>query len=72
MLVEDQAIVDARRRLWEDSRLAVEHGTATAEAALASGAYRPEAGERVVVLLYGANTDPSDLAEPAPAPGATG
>jgi threonine dehydratase len=62
VLVDDKAIVDARRRLWEDYRLAVEHGTAAAFAAVTSGAYLPAAGERVVVLLCGANTDPSDLA----------
>ncbi|WP_084599761.1 threonine/serine dehydratase [Actinoplanes subtropicus] len=61
LLVDDKAIVDARRRLWDDYRLAVEHGTAAAYAALTSGAYLPAAGERVVVLLCGANTDPSDL-----------
>ena len=42
-------------------RLVVEHGTAAAYAALTSGAYLPAPGERVVVLLCGANTDPSDL-----------
>ena len=62
VLVEDQAVVEARRRLWEDYRVAVEHGTATAQAALSSGAYVPAPGERVVVLLCGANTDPSTLA----------
>jgi threonine dehydratase len=61
VLVDDQAIVDARRRLWEDYRIAVEHGTAAAYAALISGSYTPEPGERVVVLLCGANTDPADL-----------
>jgi threonine dehydratase len=62
LLVDDKAIVDARRRLWDDYRLVVEHGTAAAFAALTSGAYLPAADERVVVLLCGANTDPSDLA----------
>ncbi|MEV4275815.1 serine/threonine dehydratase [Actinoplanes xinjiangensis] len=62
VLVEDGAIVEARRRLWDEHRLVVEHGTAAAHAALLSGAYRPEPGERVVVLLCGANTDPADLA----------
>ncbi len=61
VLVEDAAIVRARRRLWDDYRIAVEHGTAAAYAALIDGAYTPEPGERVVVLLCGANTDPSDL-----------
>jgi threonine dehydratase len=61
VLVDDKAIVDARRRLWGDFRIVVEHGTAAAYAALTAGAYLPAAGERVVVLLCGANTDPSDL-----------
>jgi threonine dehydratase len=62
VLVDDQAIIDARRQLWEDYRIAVEHGTAAAYAALGSGAYVPAAGERVVVVLCGANTNPADLA----------
>jgi threonine dehydratase len=62
ILVDDKAIVDARRRLWEDYRIVVEHGTAAAQAALNSGAYLPAPDERVVVLLCGANTNPADLA----------
>ncbi|MCA2212555.1 threonine/serine dehydratase [Jidongwangia harbinensis] len=62
VLVDDQAIVDARRRLWEDYRIAVEHGTAAGYAAVLSGGYTPAPGERVVVLLCGANTDPAGLA----------
>ncbi|MEU7161616.1 threonine/serine dehydratase [Streptomyces chrestomyceticus] len=61
LLVPDEAIVAARRSLWDDRRLAVEHGTAAALAALRSGAYRPAPGERVCVVVCGANTDPSDL-----------
>jgi threonine dehydratase len=62
VLVTDEAIVDARRRLWDDHRIVVEHGTAAALAALMTGAYTPAPGERVVVLLCGANTDLTDLA----------
>ncbi|MFY1672503.1 threonine/serine dehydratase [Plantactinospora sp. WMMB334] len=62
VLVTDEQIVEARRLLWSTYRLAVEHGTAAALAALTSGAYRPAAGERLAVLLCGANTDPADLA----------
>jgi threonine dehydratase len=62
VLVSDQAIMDARRHLWDDYRIVVEHGTAAAYAASTSGAYRPANGERVVVLLCGANTNPADLA----------
>ena len=61
VLVDDQAIIDARRALWNDYRIAVEHGTAAAHAALTSGAYAPSRTERVVVLLCGANTNPADL-----------
>jgi threonine dehydratase len=61
ILVGEDAIIAARQELWQDYRLAVEHGGATAHAALLSGAYRPEPEERVVVILCGANTSPSDL-----------
>lgn len=60
-LVTDDAIVEARRLLWRELRLVVEHGAATALAGLTSGAYVPGVDERVVVVLCGANTDPSDL-----------
>ncbi|WP_229072313.1 serine/threonine dehydratase [Actinoplanes sp. DH11] len=62
VLVEDEAIVEARSRLWDEYRIVVEHGTAAAQAALLSRAYVPEPGEKVAVLLCGANTNPSDLA----------
>ncbi|CND81678.1 threonine dehydratase%2C medium form [Mycobacterium tuberculosis] len=61
VLVPDEAIIEARRHLWAEYRLAVEHGTAAALAALRTGAYRPSPDERVMVVLCGANTDPSDL-----------
>ncbi|RKS72208.1 threonine dehydratase [Actinomadura pelletieri DSM 43383] len=61
VLVSEEAIVEARRFVWAEYRLVIEHGAATAVAALRSGAYRPAPDERVVVLLCGANTDPSDL-----------
>ncbi|MFG3254518.1 serine/threonine dehydratase [Streptomyces sp. NPDC048172] len=65
VLVPDAEIVRARRALWDGHRVAVEHAAATALAALTSGAYVPEDGERVTVVLCGANTDPTDLAGPA-------
>ncbi|MEV4630740.1 threonine/serine dehydratase [Micromonospora sp. NPDC049523] len=61
VLVSDDDLLGARQQLWDRWRIVVEHGAAAAYAALASGAYRPEPGERVAVLLCGANTDPSDL-----------
>jgi len=64
VLVTDAAIVQARQALWDSRRIVVEPGGATALAALLSGAYRPEPGERVAVVLCGANTDPGDLVAP--------
>jgi threonine dehydratase len=61
VLVTDDDITRARRILWDTYRIVVEHGAATAFAALTSGAYVPAAGERFVVVLCGANTDPSTL-----------
>ncbi|MGR6921785.1 threonine/serine dehydratase [[Actinomadura] parvosata] len=61
VLVTDEAIVSARRTLWERHRLAAEHAGAAAYAALLSGAYRPEPGERVAVVVCGSNTDPATL-----------
>lgn len=61
VLVPDEEVVSARHDLWERFRVVVEHGTAAAWAALRTGAYRPAPGERVGVLLCGANTDPATL-----------
>ena len=61
VLVTDEDLIDARRRLWDEHRIVVEHGAAAAFAALTSGAYTPTRGERVAIVLCGANTDPSDL-----------
>jgi threonine dehydratase len=65
VLVPDDAITRARQLLWDRWRIVVEHGAATAIAALLDGAYRPADGERVAVVLCGANTDPADLGPPA-------
>lgn len=62
-LVSDDAIRLAMARLWVDFRIAAEPGGATALAALMSGAYRPEKGERVGVLVCGGNVDPALLEE---------
>jgi threonine dehydratase len=64
-LVTDDAIRAAQARLWRDWRMATEPGGAAALAALISGAYRPRPGERVGVLLCGANVDLAKLAEAA-------
>jgi len=64
-LVTDEAIRDAQALLWRDYRLAAEPGGAAALAALISGAYKPRSGERVGVLLCGANVELNRLAEVA-------
>jgi threonine dehydratase len=68
VLVDDAQIGQARAVLWDRYRLAVEPGGATAFAALLGGVYRPEPGERVAVVLCGANTDPATLTSPTAAP----
>ncbi len=61
LLVSDDAVVDAQRALWDQLRQVAEPGGAAALAALRSGAYRPAYGERVGVLVCGANTDPAGV-----------
>lgn len=56
ILVSDDDIRAAQRALWEVLRVVAEPGGAAAMAALLSGRYRPAPGERVAVLLCGANT----------------
>jgi threonine dehydratase len=55
LLVSDEEIRDAQRRLWEDLRMVVEPGGATALAAVLSGRYHPAKGERTGIVLCGAN-----------------
>ncbi|MHB2168384.1 threonine/serine dehydratase [Alsobacter sp. R-9] len=62
VLVPDAAIRDAQLRLWSNWRIATEPGGAAALAALTSGRYSPAPGERVGVLVCGANVDPATLA----------
>lgn len=61
VVVDDAAIIATRQVVWERYRLAIEHGAATGLAALRTGAYRPRPGERIGVILCGANTNPGDL-----------
>lgn len=63
VLVEDADILAAQALLWRELRQWVEPGGATALAALLSGAYRPEPGERIAVLVCGANPAPEPLPE---------
>ncbi|WP_250301835.1 serine/threonine dehydratase [Streptomyces sp. A 4/2] len=61
VLVPDEAITATRAALWDRRRLAVEHAAATALTALSTGAYVPAAGEKVCVVLCGANTGLGDF-----------
>lgn len=61
VLVDDEAIVAARALAWAQWRVVLEHGAATALAAITAGAYRPAPDERVAVVLCGANTHHTDL-----------
>ena len=56
VVVTDEAILAAQKALWASTRIVAEPGGAAAMAALLSGRYRPEPGERVAVLVCGANT----------------
>lgn len=90
VLVTDAQLIAARQSLWDHRRIAVEHGTAAALAAVlateppspspdrpddipagrrprTARGYRPASGEKVAVVLCGANTDPGDLVPPSPA-----
>ena len=62
VLVTDHAIRNAQRLLWEQFRLIVEPGGATAAAALLSARFQPPPDARVGVVLCGANTDPTAFA----------
>jgi len=61
VVVDDDAIRAAQKVLWDRLRLIVEPGGATAFAALKSRAYVPEADERMVVVVCGANCDPATV-----------
>jgi threonine dehydratase len=56
VLVTDEAIAEAQKTLWRALRIVAEPGGAAAFSAILSGAYRPEAGERVAVVISGGNT----------------
>lgn len=61
VLVTDDAIRQAQKALWDSVRVATEPGGAAAMAAILSGRYVPGEGERVAVLVCGANTTAVDF-----------
>lgn len=58
LLVGEEDIAAAQRLIWDELRQFVEPAGATALSALLSGAYVPEADEKIAVLLCGANPAP--------------
>jgi threonine dehydratase len=62
VLVDDADIVATQKALWRAIRIVAEPGGAAALAAVLSGAYTPQKGERVGVLVCGANCDPGSVA----------
>jgi len=65
ILVNDHEIAQAQEALWSVLRVVTEPGGATAFAALLSARYQPKPGERVGVLLCGANTTAVNFASAA-------
>lgn len=61
VLVTDDAIQQAQQVLWKVLRIVAEPGGAAAFAAILSGRYKPQPGERVGVLLCGGNTSAVDF-----------
>lgn len=61
LLLPDEAIRAAQRWLWTELRLAVEPAAALGVAALQTGAYVPRDGEKICLILCGANMDPASL-----------
>ncbi|MBP5989509.1 MAG: threonine/serine dehydratase [Piscinibacter sp.] len=61
LVLRDEDIVDAQRWLWQSLKLAVEPAAALPLAALRSGAWQAQAGQRICLVLCGANVDPASL-----------
>jgi threonine dehydratase len=61
VLVDDASILAAQQALWQALRIAAEPAASVGIAALLAGAYKPAPGERVAVVISGANMAPSQL-----------
>ena len=62
LLLSDESIRAAQQWLWKELKLAVEPAAALPLAALQTGAYVPRAGEKVCLIVCGANVDPASIA----------
>jgi threonine dehydratase len=61
LLLRDDAIRNAQLWLWKELKLAVEPAAALPLAALQSGSYVPRPGEKICLIVCGANVDPATL-----------
>jgi len=61
LLLDDDAIRAAQLWLWKEMKLGVEAAAALPLTALQTGAYVPRAGEKVCLIVCGANVDPATL-----------
>ena len=61
-LIADDAIRAAQQALWRELRLAVEPAAALPLAALTTRTVVPRAGEKVLLVVCGANVDPASIA----------
>lgn len=61
VLVSDEAIVQAQKALWRAARIVAEPGGAATLAALLCGAYQPQLGERLGVVMCGGNSTAVDF-----------
>jgi threonine dehydratase len=62
LLLSDASIRTAQQWLWKELKLAVEPAAALPLAALQTGAYVPREGEKVCLIVCGANVDPATVA----------
>ncbi len=67
VLVPDDAILQAQKALWKVLRVVAEPGGAAAFAAILSGRYKPQPGERIGILVCGGNTSAVDFGRMASA-----
>jgi threonine dehydratase len=61
LLLSDESIRAAQLWLWKELKLAVEPAAALPLAALQSGRYQAAAGEKICLVICGANLDPASL-----------
>ena len=61
LLLSDDSIRAAQLWLWNEMRIAIEPAAALPLAALQSGAWKPQADERICLVICGGNVDPARL-----------